>query len=191
MAVACACAARTIGFGADRRIARLIAAGQRYADRIASLGELESALREADAVGGLARGRASAPVWTLFEGLRAGAAAAEALSAHTTADSIRWALGIPGGAAPCVPAAWPAIRTAVAGAANPETCDPGWRTSDALTLARLARDNGETGLLPILADALQDAGCDDDRILDHCRGPGPHSTACWVPDLILDMDDEL
>jgi hypothetical protein len=37
----------------------------------------------------------------------------------------------------------------------------------------------------ILADALQDAGCDNDRILDHCRGPGPHVRGCWVVDLVL------
>ena len=37
--------------------------------------------------------------------------------------------------------------------------------------------------MPILADALQDAGCDSDDILDHCRGPGPHVRGCWVVDL--------
>jgi len=191
MAVACACAALVLGFAPSPRLARLIAAGRRYADHVANPGELESALREADAAGGMARSRASAPVWTLFEGLRAGAAAAEVLSATAAADSIRWALGIPGGAMPRIPLAWPAVRAAVAAAPNPETCDPGWRTSDVLMLARLVRDKGETGVLPILADALQDAGCGVDRILDHCRGSGPHTSACWVPDLILDLDDEL
>lgn len=39
--------------------------------------------------------------------------------------------------------------------------------------------------LPILADALEDAGCDNAEILDHCRGPGPHVRGCWVVDLIL------
>jgi hypothetical protein len=39
--------------------------------------------------------------------------------------------------------------------------------------------------MPILADALQDAGCDNDDILDHCRGPGPHVRGCWVVDLVL------
>ena len=39
--------------------------------------------------------------------------------------------------------------------------------------------------MPILADALQDAGCEDAAILDHCRGLGPHVRGCWVVDLVL------
>jgi hypothetical protein len=39
--------------------------------------------------------------------------------------------------------------------------------------------------MPILADALQDAGCDCDDVLAHCRGPGPHVRGCWVVDLVL------
>ena len=39
--------------------------------------------------------------------------------------------------------------------------------------------------MPILADALQDAGCDSADILGHCRGPGPHVRGCWVVDLVL------
>jgi len=40
-------------------------------------------------------------------------------------------------------------------------------------------------LPPILADALEDAGCDNADILAHCRGPGPHVRGCWVVDLLL------
>jgi hypothetical protein len=40
-------------------------------------------------------------------------------------------------------------------------------------------------LLPTLADSLQDAGCENPDILDHCRGPGPHVRGCWVVDLVL------
>ena len=39
--------------------------------------------------------------------------------------------------------------------------------------------------MPILADALQDAGCDSDDILTHCRQPGEHVRGCWVVDLLL------
>jgi hypothetical protein len=39
--------------------------------------------------------------------------------------------------------------------------------------------------MPILADALEDAGCTDVDILAHCRGPGPHVRGCWVIDLLL------
>jgi hypothetical protein len=39
--------------------------------------------------------------------------------------------------------------------------------------------------MPILADALEEAGCTDSNILMHCRGPGPHVRGCWVVDLLL------
>jgi hypothetical protein len=55
-------------------------------------------------------------------------------------------------------------------------------------VARLARgiyDDRAFDRLPILADALEDAGCHDTAILDHCRQPGPHVRGCWVVDLLL------
>jgi hypothetical protein len=39
--------------------------------------------------------------------------------------------------------------------------------------------------MPILADALQDAGCENADVLDHCRGPGPHVRGCFVVDKLL------
>ena len=39
--------------------------------------------------------------------------------------------------------------------------------------------------LPVLADALEAAGCDNQEILNHCRGPGPHVRGCWALDLVL------
>jgi hypothetical protein len=60
-----------------------------------------------------------------------------------------------------------------------------WRDSTALRLAQASYDEGTFDRLPILADALEDAGCADRDILDHCRGPGPHVRGCWVVDLIL------
>jgi hypothetical protein len=39
--------------------------------------------------------------------------------------------------------------------------------------------------LPVLADALEEAGCTDETLLGHLRGPGPHVLGCWAVDLIL------
>src|SRR5262249_13003468 len=39
--------------------------------------------------------------------------------------------------------------------------------------------------MPILGDALEDAGCTDAEILGHCHDLGPHVRGCWVLDLIL------
>jgi hypothetical protein len=52
-------------------------------------------------------------------------------------------------------------------------------------LARAIYDDRAFGQLPVLADALEDAGCTDPAILAHCRGPGPHVRGCWVLDLLL------
>ncbi|WP_439625550.1 hypothetical protein [Gemmata sp.] len=63
---------------------------------------------------------------------------------------------------------------------------PEWRTSTAVALAQGMYESRDFGAMPILADALQDAGCDSDDVLNHCRGPGPHVRGCWVVDLVLD-----
>jgi hypothetical protein len=74
---------------------------------------------------------------------------------------------------------------------RPVTLDPRWLTSTVLDLARTIYEGdprqagGYMSGLPILADALMDAGCDDEQILGHCRGPGPHVRGCWVVDLLL------
>jgi len=68
---------------------------------------------------------------------------------------------------------------------RPVAFDARWRTADVVGLARAAYEDGAFGRLPMLADALMDAGCDDDAILAHCRGPGPHARGCWVMDLCL------
>jgi hypothetical protein len=62
---------------------------------------------------------------------------------------------------------------------------PSWRTETAVALARQMYESRDFLLMPILGDALADAGCPDGEVLEHCRGPGPHSRGCWVADLIL------
>lgn len=68
---------------------------------------------------------------------------------------------------------------------RPVTLDPRWRTSDTVGLARAIYDDRMFERLPILADALMDAGCEDEQIISHCRGDGPHVRGCWVVDLVL------
>jgi hypothetical protein len=75
---------------------------------------------------------------------------------------------------------------------RPVTLDPGRQTPQALALAQAAYDERElpTGTLDpvrlsVLADALEDARCPDQAVLDHLRGPGPHVRGCWAVDLIL------
>jgi hypothetical protein len=60
-----------------------------------------------------------------------------------------------------------------------------WKDSTISKIAQAVYTRGRFEDLPILADALEEAGCTDAAILDHCRGPGPHVRGCWVVDLIL------
>jgi hypothetical protein len=60
-----------------------------------------------------------------------------------------------------------------------------WRTDTAIALARGVYDSRDFSAMPILADALQDAGCDNEHILNHCRSGGGHVRGCWVVDLVL------
>ena len=68
---------------------------------------------------------------------------------------------------------------------RPVALDPAWLTSDVVALARGMYESRDFSAMPILADALQDAGCDNPDVLDHCRGAGPHVRGCWVVDLLL------
>ncbi len=68
---------------------------------------------------------------------------------------------------------------------RPVTLDPAWKTQTVVQLARSLYEGRRFGDMPILADALEEAGCDDPAVLEHCRGPGPHVRGCWVVDLVL------
>ncbi len=66
--------------------------------------------------------------------------------------------------------------------------DPVCRAWNDGTILKLARDiyaRLVLGRLPVLADALEDAGCADAELLGHLRGPGPHVRGCWAVDLVL------
>ncbi len=69
---------------------------------------------------------------------------------------------------------------------RPVTFSSEWRTDTALTLARQMYESRDFSLMPILADALQDAGCDNDEVLNHCRDANQvHVRGCWVVDCVL------
>jgi hypothetical protein len=77
------------------------------------------------------------------------------------------------------------LRCLIGNPFRPVAFSPSWRTSTAVALAQQMYDSREFSALPILADALQDAGCDDEDVLQHCRGPGAHARGCWVVDGVL------
>ena len=96
--------------------------------------------------------------------------------------------------------AWRTIQTArlrdiVGNPFRPVAINPAWLTWNDGTVRGLAEaiyqerelPSGHLDLtrLAVLADALEDAGCDNADILDHCRQPGEHVRGCWVVDLLL------
>jgi hypothetical protein len=52
-------------------------------------------------------------------------------------------------------------------------------------MARTIYEDRAFDLFPVLADALEDAGCTDQEMLNHCRSPGVHVRGCWAVDLTL------
>ena len=77
------------------------------------------------------------------------------------------------------------LRDVVGNPFCPVAFDPYWRTPDVVALALTIYDERSFDRMPMLADALEDFGCDDAEILGHCRDSGPHTKGCWVVDLIL------
>jgi hypothetical protein len=80
------------------------------------------------------------------------------------------------------------VREVLGNPFRPVVINPSWVASNGGAVKRLAAGIYEEktfGRMPILADALEDAGCDHAEILEHCRGPGLHVRGCWVLDLIL------
>lgn len=75
---------------------------------------------------------------------------------------------------------------------RPTSIDSTWLTQPVLSLAQAAYDKRnlpsgtlDNACLAVLADALEDAGCDSADILNHCRQYGDHYRGCWVVDLLL------
>jgi hypothetical protein len=75
--------------------------------------------------------------------------------------------------------------------AGPPAFHPAWRADNDRAAEQVARwiYQGQTfDDLPILADALEEAGCCNRTILDHCRQRGSHVRGCWVVDAVLGID---
>jgi hypothetical protein len=90
-----------------------------------------------------------------------------------------------------VPKDWKLLRD-IFNPFRPSTIGPAWQTAQVVALAQAAYDQLELPAgtldltrLAVLADALEEAGCTDQTVLDHLRGPGPHYPGCWAVDLLL------
>jgi hypothetical protein len=79
------------------------------------------------------------------------------------------------------------LREIVGNPFRPITIEPRWRTANVLDLARTIDEEEAFDRMPILADALMDAGCDCEAVLSHCRRGEWHVRGCWVIRQLGDM----
>jgi hypothetical protein len=195
---ACACARRVWSHLSDERSRGAVETAERYVDNEATIDELKAAWERSatqDDGGGVQIPReldfsaAAAAAWATATNDQAAAVngCVHAACAVGRPSNDPWLDGTEWDSAGA------AERTAQASLLQdlfgnpfrPLTFSPGWRTDTTVTLASTMYESRDFGAMPILADALQDAGCEEDQILAHCRGPGPHVRGCWVVDLVL------
>jgi hypothetical protein len=68
---------------------------------------------------------------------------------------------------------------------QPIVLDPKWVSSTVKQLATVIYDERQFSNMPILGDALEEAGCDNQDVLKHCRRQVEHCRGCFVVDLVL------
>jgi hypothetical protein len=186
----------------DARSAVLIS--ERFADGLATEADLLASAVPLDmgavtfrqharnAAGGASRGPHEGAHPGFYFPYRAGETARSSAKATATRAA--------GPALPNHSTAWHAAWTAAFGRARAEqaglvrdifpppgtspAAEPHWLTSTVVAMARQMYESRDFTPMPILADALQDAGCADELVLDHCRKPAPHVRGCWVVDLL-------
>jgi hypothetical protein len=61
-----------------------------------------------------------------------------------------------------------------------------WKDGVIQNIAQVIYFEGRFNEIPVLADALEEAGCTDEYLLEHCRQPFEHVHGCWVLDFLLD-----
>ena len=63
---------------------------------------------------------------------------------------------------------------------RPARVEAAWRTPTVVAVAADIRHHDAFAEMPVLGDALEDAGCDDPDILAHARHDRPHVRGCWL-----------
>jgi hypothetical protein len=203
---ACACCRRVWHLLRDHRSRHAVEVAARFADGLATRKELAAARGAAVIV---AREPLQHATETGFQ--RAARAAAQCAqrsgreAGHWASDDAARAMGDTayfgsGGAAVLPIEVWthsiraeareqaPLFRDIFGNPFRPVNIDPGWLTWHDATVPKIAQaiyDNLSFDDVPVLGDALEEAGCTDSALLDHCRKPGVHVRGCWVLDLLL------
>jgi hypothetical protein len=177
---AVACCRRVWHLLPDPRSRRAVEAAEQWADGLLATTALRAARRAAHEVALGAHGRHA---WALRAADWAAVPRKDKVS--ITAAMARWALEErkPEERHQC-----DLLRDVFGFPFRPVAVDPGWRAWHGGAVVQVARaiyDEKRFADLPILADALEDAGCGNAEILAHCRGGGVHVRGCWVVDRVL------
>jgi hypothetical protein len=184
-----ACCRRLLHLIVDSRSLKALEVTERYADGAATTDELDAAYSEAFDVEAYYAEHPDRRHGKRLEALgRAANAVAGGCHEHELAEGVALeALTAADAADITDEAAAQAnlVRDIFGNPFRPVAFSPEWRTHTAVSLARRMYESREFSAMPILADALEDAGCDSEGVLNHCRGPGSHARGCWVVDLIL------
>lgn len=80
------------------------------------------------------------------------------------------------------------LRDVVGNPFRPVTPAPHWFTRPVVSIAEGVQADLAFDRLPVLADALEDAGCEHPAVLAHSRAGGPHVRGCWVIDMLCRRD---
>jgi hypothetical protein len=178
----CAHCRRTWHLLPDERYRRAVELAERFADGLAGEAERHAASTALNQIGkalweGGAREPAAWAWWvaaTLIERVPFGTSASIRPASHPATAAEECAL----------------LREIVGDPFRPVRIDPAWRAWDGGCVPGLARtiyQERAFDRLPVLADALEEAGCADAGLLDHFRGPGPHVLGCWALDAVLGL----
>ncbi len=193
---ACACARSVWPLLEDEVSRQAVLVSERHADGLADLVSLRAA--HADAVAVAAAGWA---LWTdgQAEAAKAAVATAEDDAAGAALHAALYAAATAQAAAGGDIPVWrhqarrlcDLLRCVLGNPFQAVTVDRAWGVwggGAVLTLARAIQEEGRFSDLPVLADALEEAGSRDAVLLDHARTPGAHARGCWVLDHLLGLE---
>jgi hypothetical protein len=200
----CACVRRLWPLLTDARSRSAVETAERYADGRASRTELATASRQAWAAAEAAEersGRAGSVPSQAAEALAW--AAVQATFAQVTEPHVWEAaeeakvaeaamLGLPAGSLRQRRSQCALFRDLLGNPFRPATAEPEWLQGQGRRVVKLAQaiyDQRRFDAMSLLSAALQDAGCDNQDLLSHCRPQERHARGCWLLDALLGLGD--
>lgn len=195
----CACCRRIWSLMTDERSQMAVEVAERFSDGLASPKERKAATKaamaareDADAAARKASPEGSEKEWGPFNAAFAAMIAVSNLghdgfdewdAANAAGYAVEFLTGTPKDAEHVAQVAF--VLDLFGNPFRAVTVDRAWLTPTVVSVAASIYTDRAFDRLPILADALEEAGCTNPDILGHCRSEGPHVRGCWVVDLIL------